>query len=280
MKTMKTNKILNYLFSIITVVVLTACGSSGNGGSSDCSINIEDSDNDGFLDKYDSAPTDAFKNGKYSSLENVINNLEVKRVLQIAKDAGVIIRTELANNPPNFTGYYKIERAGPTVDSNLEYLIGTYLAPMESRVCMEKGYGEFAISQSSYGSIKTGLKIRGKGKYFTRYHLYTSTYPGCTVYRVHIRSGEVESGSRDMLNVKSMIATLGYTETANGACAQPKAANYWAFSITNVRNKITNLDELEYMCVDGKKAYIPGETWTNSDKESCRCTKDVETECK
>ena len=43
--------------------------------------------------------------------------------------------------------------------------------------------------------------------------------------------------------------------------------------------KVTDVDELEFVCVDDNKAYFLNETWKR-DGKSCTCTKDVEIECK
>ena len=37
--------------------------------------------------------------------------------------------------------------------------------------------------------------------------------------------------------------------------------------------------DLVYMCVDEDFAYVPTETWTDSDGQACQCTTDYEISC-
>ena len=43
--------------------------------------------------------------------------------------------------------------------------------------------------------------------------------------------------------------------------------------------KVTDVDELEFVCVEENKAYFPHETWKR-DGKSCKCTMNAEIECK
>ena len=272
---MKLNKkIINYYLVTVVLFVMTACG-GGSKDSISCS-KITDSDSDGFHDEIDVAPQEPFQNGNFSTPEKIINHPKIQRIIQIAKDHGITVRTDLEHNPPNLTGYYKAESGGIIVDAQRADQIGRSFVAKENRICAKKDYIETTNAAYSGGYFTKGIKIRGNGKYFTTYNLNSFNSSGCINYNVIIKSGKVnESG--DITNIQRLKIILDYVEKSNGAC--PYIEHYWSVSSFVPEKKVTDLDELEYMCVDGKKAYVPGETWKNRDKESCTCTKDVEIEC-
>jgi len=284
---MKTNNIelLNYLLSSITIIIFTACGGgSDSGESSNCVLDTRDSDNDGFRDVTDSDfPNDPFENGKYNNLENVVNSEGVKRILKIAKEKGLTVNLQLGNNPPKLNGYYKSETGGRVYYAR-NALGGRYtgasLAETEFRYCTSKGYVEDVVNSPS-GPGFGREKLRGEGNYFTFYDLTSRKYSSeCIGYHADIRSGKVDSKSGDIKNYKVVIAPLGYKEMVSGACDIYKTSRRWEEVFTTAdEKKVTDLDELEYMCVDDNKAYIPKETWKNKEKQSCKCTADVEIEC-
>lgn len=280
---MKTDKIRNYLFTTMIAITLTACGGGSGGSSNDCAMDTKDSDNDGFLDYKEQLDNNAFENGKYSNLENVVNSPAVQRILKIAKERGVDIKLELGNNPPKLTGYNKSETGGRVVYANNSLYnrqTGNLLITTEARLCASKGYAKI-VSNSPLSTGEELGQIRGDGDRFSLYHMYAYKHSdGCTAYYVSIENGKIDSKSGDMKNYKVVIAPLGYEEKSQGACAPYQGANRMEEVFTTADwKKVTDLDELEYMCVDGNKAYIPYETWKNSDKQSCKCTTDVEIEC-
>jgi len=277
---MKLNKqILNTLILSTLTLAMTACGGSSAGDSSSCISKATDSDGDGFHDDIDIAPSDASIPGDFSTPEKILANPKVQKALKIAKENNVNIATALGNNPPNLTGYYRMESGGGDIVAtetglnNSEYFYG-----IETKVCTDKKYYEYVGSSFGYGNrfmgktIVKNAMIRGDGKNFTHYIPQTIICKGERQSRIWIVSGKVNSDG-NIVNRKVVFISVGTASIA-------QTCNKWEVGYYENNNRITNLDELEYMCVDGKKAYVPGETWKNKDKESCTCTKDVEIECK
>jgi len=66
-----------------------------------------------------------------------------------------------------------------------------------------------------------------------------------------------------------------YVGSSKATCGHSR----WGVHRVGSRKKITDLDEMENMCVDENKAYAPKETWVNKDKESCKCSMDIKIEC-
>jgi len=273
---------INLLLLSTLTLAITACGGGGSNSSSDCNPKLVDSDGDGFYDAIDIAPNDASIPGDFSTPEKILSNPEVKKVLKIAKENGVNIRTELGNNPPNLTGYYRMESGGDAVvaatptDGIYSYHLNNYFGA-ESRVCSTKERYEFLGSSFSTGGSKKGTysiknaMLRGDKNYYTYYRPYKSSCGGDVSYKIHISSAKLDLNG-NIVDEKFMTVKVYGKMTRD-------CRNNWVAGYLENSNKVTDLDELEYMCVDGDKAYVPSETWTNSDKESCRCTADVEIEC-
>ena len=269
---------MNYMILGLSALAMTACG--GGGSSSSCLSNVTDSDGDGFYDEIDSAPNDASIPGDFSTPEKILANPEVKRVLKLAKDNGVNVRTELGNNPPNLTGYYRKEDGEGRRVITDKGLIGIPLFGDESRVCTANNRYESAISMFglSYGSVgATTTKnnmLRGNKNSYTIYQPIKPYVCGNTkIFSMLIISGKINSNG-DRVDEEVIRSTVyPSAETLTPDC------NRWSVSHRDTSNKINDLDDLEYMCVDGNKAYTPEETWKNSDKESCKCTEDIEIEC-
>jgi len=276
-------QIINYVMIGLSTLAMTACGGSSGGGSSSCMGKYTDSDGDGFHDGIDFAPNDASIPGDFSTPEKILAHPEVKKVLKIAKEKDVNVRTDLGHKPPNLTGYNRMESGGGRIvdaeagglDNRVVYFFGT-----ENRICTDKERYEvrgsnFSPSRGAIGSYNLKYTmLRGSKNYFTYYSPYTKTCKNKTqIYGISIHSAKLNADG-DIVDEKAVQATLYKTGPKLPGCGG------WQVQYYDSRNKITNLDELEYMCVDGKNAYIPGETWKNKDKESCTCNKYVETECK
>jgi len=270
-------KIIKYAMTLVAVWSMTACGGGDGGNSGSCSPRYTDSDGDGFHDSVDNAPHDASIPGDYSTPEKILADPEVKRVLKLAKEKGIAVRTELGKNPPNLTGYYKREAGGYSIDA-FSHRREPYI-PSEARICTTNDRFEESVSQFGRdGRVSTpyyykNLMFRGDKNSYTSYFLIgNSCGNNTTAYGVKISSGTLDSNG-DIINRKSVNINLAIVGPAKSQCP------VWYTAYFNKYNKVTDLDEFEYMCVDGKKAYAPKETWTNSDKESCRCTMDIEIEC-
>jgi len=283
---MKANniKLLNYLLSTIVIITLTACGGSSDSKSgADCNIPTADRDKDGFIDLSDDSPDKPFENGKFANLENVVNSEGIKRILKIAKEKGLTVNLQLGNNPPNLKGIYKIETGGRvyyarnSIDGRTT---GAALVEGEEIRCMKKGYSQ-ATGSDPYGSGSASGILKGDGKYFSQYSLYSYDRSSeCTSYIASIENGKVDPKSGDIKNYKVVIATLGYDDKTPGSCDVYKSSGrIEEVYTTRDRKKVSDLNDLEYMCVDNKKVYTPGDTWKNKAKESCKCTADIEIEC-
>ena len=278
---MKLNKqILNTLLLSTLTLAMTACGGGSGGSSSDsCNISFVDSDGDGFKDYMDDAPNDPSKPVDFSTLEKIVAHPKVKAVLEVAKNNGVPIRIEKGTNPPNLTGYWKTGLQGSVISSFGGLDDGKFIVGTEARVCTAKGYYqdkdvEFvdSVSDRKYTNIG-GAKIRGEGNRFTMY--YPALHPcsdGTIAYSMHVESGRVD-GKGNIVEHQSVEVEVAYTGSTN--CGMK-----WIVRKLDTRKKVKDLSDLEHMCVDGDKAYIPKETWKNSKGESCTCTTDHEAECK
>ena len=282
---MKTNNILNTLLGSIAIITLTACGSGSGGDSGSCGNmpSTKDSDKDGFYDIFDSHPNEVFENGTYTSLENVANSAGVQRVLKIAKERGVAINLQLGKNPPNIDGLYKTERGGNVVYANNslnDRTTGHAITEANLKLCSSKGQIQ-RKSSSPLGYNETYGILRGDGKHFSYYGRSSFNYSSeCYSYIATITSGKLDSKGGDITNYSVLIATLGYEELSQGACDPYKGANRME-EIFTTRDwvKVTDVDELEFVCVEDNKAYFLNETWKR-DGKSCTCTKDLEIECK
>ena len=270
-------QIINYMMIGLSMLAMTACGSDG--GSSSCLSGVNDTDGDGFHDGIDFAPNDASIPGDFSTPEKILAHPSVKNILKLAKDNDVNIRTELGHNPPNLTGYYRMEDGGGGEATN--GVVGESFSyyGSESRICTTTERYETYNSNfdPARGHLNTYIEknaiLRGNQNDYTYYELYTKTCKNKThVYAVSIYSANLNSNG-EIVNEKGVNTTLYKNGPASEDCNNVSVLYY------DKRKRVNNLDELEYMCVDDKKAYVPGETWKNKDKESCTCTKDVEIEC-
>jgi hypothetical protein len=88
---------------------------------------------------------------------------------------------------------------------------------------------------------------------------------------MHVESGKV-NGNGDIVEHQSVEVEVAYTGSTD--CGMK-----WKVRKLDTQKKVTDLSELEHMCVDGDKAYIAKEVWKNSKGESCKCTTDHEAVC-
>ena len=132
-----------------------------------------------------------------------------------------------------------------------------------------------------------GSFLRGEGNQFTIYSPFKST---CTeegsnysTYGIWITSATRNPETGTLSNSNDSLVHLAFSGTLTAVCDARKIGggkNKWSVIRFPSTTKIDDASDLNYMCVDDNKAYIPNETWTNSDKESCKCTTDYEVECK
>jgi len=272
-------QIINTLLLSSLTLAFTACGGGGgSNASSDCNLQFVDSDGDGFRDSTDPAPKDASNPVDFSTVEKIVSHPKVKAVLDVAKNNGVPLSIQTGNNPPNLTGYYKSGLQGSVIDSYGGIYNGRFLYGAETRACTAKGLYksqsiQFVDSVNDRSDIATPPSIiRGEGNRFT---IYSTTRHKCSdgtnAYGISIWSGKV-NGDGDIVESRSVEAEAVYTGSTN--CGVK-----WKVRKHDTDKKVTDLSELEHMCVDGDKAYVPKETWTNSKGESCRCSTDHEAVC-
>jgi len=268
---------INLLLLSSLTLAMTACGGGGSSSGS-CNIEFVDSDGDGFKDYMDTAPNDASKPLDFSTLEKIVANPKVKAALDVAKNNGVAIRIEKGTNPPNLTGYWKNDVQGYVVDSYGGLHNGRFLRAAETRVCTAKGLYEMkavefvdSVSDSRYTGI-SAAKIRGEGNRFTMYYPFLQgCSDGTNAYTMHVESGKV-NGDGNIVDKQSVEVEVAYQGSTNCGIK-------WKVRKYDTEKKVTDLSELEHMCVDGDKAYVPKETWKNRKGESCRCSTDHEAEC-
>ena len=276
---MKLNKqILKTLLLSTLTLAMTACGGGDGGSSNSCNISFVDSDGDGFKDYMDVAPNDPSKPVDFSTLEKIVAHPKVKAVLEVAKNNGVPIRIETGTNPPNLTGYWKSGLQGSVISSYKGLHDGSSIRGVESRICTAKGYYKEKIvefvdtfSDRRYYTV-SGSKIRGEGNRFTMYYPFLrSCSDGSNAYGVHVESGKVDSNG-DIVECRSVAVEVAYPGSTDCGIK-------WKVRKYDTHKKVKDLSDLEHMCVDGNKAYIPKETWKNSKGEFCTCTTDHEAEC-
>jgi hypothetical protein len=269
---------------------MTACG--GGGGSSSDMSSVTDSDGDGFYDAIDPAPNDASNPGDFSSPEKILANPSIQVALQAARDHGMELRADLGHNPPDLTGYYSTSLGGRTVATESGISIGNTYVASESRVRTEGERYEKALvgyysGKSISFSYNQGSFLRGEGNYFTIYSPYKET---CTeiganyvTYGVRVESAVRDPQSGTLSSRSYSLIRLTSSGTLTPACdtrLAGDAKSKWTVGYGASSTKIDDASDLNYMCVDDNKAYIPNETWTNSDKQSCRCTTNYEVSCK
>ena len=275
-------QIINYLIIGLSALAMTACGGGNGGGSSSCLTKQVDSDGDGFYDEIDIAPNDASIPGDFSTPEKILANSAVKKAIKIAKKNDVDIHSYLGTNPPDLTGYYRMESGGGdavvAVLGNQTRYHTNYYYGTEGRVCTSKKYFESIASnfEPNRGFLnlysRKNAMLRGDKNHFTYYYPFKTICKGKTFYSIDIQSARLNEKG-DIVGEKWVRIKI-YGEIATN-CGDDISAGYY-----DTRYKISDLNELEYMCVDGEKAYVPNETWINKDKESCRCTTDIEMVCK
>ena len=281
-------KISNILLATTLLFAMTACG---GGGSSSNMSSVKDSDGDGFYDAIDPAPNDATNPGDFSSPEKILDNPKVKVALQAAKNHGMTIRTDLGHNPPDLSAYYSASVGGGIVATESGRDAGSMLTGSESRVRTngehyEKASVYYDFIEAVAFSYTKGSFLRGEENHFT---IYSPEKTTCTeagsnysIYSVYIESAVRDPQSGILSERKYTSINLTSSGTLTSACDNRLSGggkNKWTIGYIEPSSKINDVTDLEYMCVDDNKAYIPNETWKNSDKQSCKCTTDYEVEC-
>ena len=291
MKTdIKQTTLKNYFLATLLAVSLTACGGDV-GGSSDGLSKVKDSDGDGFYDAIDPAPHDASNPGDFSTPEKILENPKVKTALEAAKKHGVPIRADLGHNPPNLTGYYRQDSGeGRSVATSTGIDAGRLVTGYESRIRTKGERFERASVYFDYealGYVYTkGSILRGEGSNFSIYEPYklvcTENDSNYVSYGINIRSATQDKKSGNFSAGNKIRVRLASSGTLTSACDERltgRARAKWIVYKEAPSHKITDVEDFEYMCVDGDKAYIPGEKWKNKEKKSCKCTTDYDVEC-
>jgi len=230
--------------------------------------------------------------GTSTSPEEILEKPLVKEALKAAKEHGVDVRTDLGHNPPDLTGYYRNYVGGIAVATESGRDIGRNYVPSEKRVETKgESYDEVEVAHDNFEPIfyssSKGAMLRGDGNHFTIYSEYkkTCTEAGSNFTRFGIT---IESATRDpqsgAIVDRNYVRVVSNTSgTLTSACDERIVGggkNKWTVGRLPSLNKVAHASDLNYMCVDDNKAYIPKETWKNSDGQSCKCTTDYEVECK
>ncbi len=263
----------------------------GDGAGDACDL---DDDGDGFNDTDDPAPLDNTRPGDFSSPEAILSNPLVRKALDDAELAGIVIRTEQGLSPPDISGYYvRPDALGTFTATSDGTEIGRRLVGAESRVTSGADnfidrVGVIYTGTAPLGfGLEQGSLIRGEGNAYT---MYTRSKSTCTElgasydrFLVGIVSATLDASMGDILDTTQMYVTIDTAGELTPACASrstgsTELAGEWSVSTHNLEKR-TAATDLIYMCVDDDVAYAPTETWTGSDGLACSCTDSYQIAC-
>ena len=263
----------------------------GDGAGDACD---SDDDNDGFNDDVDPNPLDDSIPGDFSTPEAIINNPLMKKALRDARAEGIEIRTDQGLNPPDITGYYDLADLHGTFTATSNGVdVGNSLVGSESRITSKPGnfVDRASVAYTSLEPIAFGIGsgsiIRGEGNKFTIYSRGKGT---CTeqgsdydTFYVGITSSTLDPSSGDILYSTNISVTVDTAGNLTTACADRLAGEGeftggWSVITYTLKSKI-DVADLQYMCVDENKGYVPTETWTDSNGAACSCTTDYTVSC-
>ena len=255
----------------------------------------EDDDNDGFNDNDDPAPLDSTIPGDFSTPEAILDHALMRKSLQELHNKGFSISTEKAPNPADLTGYYTQEDSlGITISTNNDTDIGRMLTGSEIKLIslpdnhIDSSNIYFTNGKAVGYTLKKGSLIRGKNNQFT---IYSRGKSICTeggadykMYFVGISTATLDANTKNILDIKYFSVTVDTEGNLTKTCAdrwvgEAEKKGGWGFFTISLQKKIDSVDDFNYMCVDNKKAYIPTQSWLNTEGKSCTCTKDYKISC-
>ncbi len=237
---------------------------------------------------------DNTKPGNFSTPEAILDDPTVQTAIAAAQQAGVVLRTDTGQTPPNISGFYnRADFAGRFTATDNGTDIGRPLVGNEKRVEQSNGNAIAAAGVSYTGGspvffkLAEGSLIRGEGNLFT---IYTRGKSTCTeagsdykTFSVSITSGEWEPATGNIIDSRVLSVTIDVAGQLTTACANRIAGaaelvGGWSVYEYDL-DELVEPSSLIYMCVEDDSAYVPTETWTGSDGLACSCTVDYQISC-
>jgi hypothetical protein len=229
------------------------------------------------------------------AVREILNDPAVKSALKEARDQGVEIVTHTEDEAPDLTGYYSYAlRAGKWIASGNGANIGSATTAAELRVDLKtEGSVDTAMVSSFDGvlpasyAIEEGYLLRGAAREVTLYgrrrskcNLSGSSY---AVSQAYIWTGTLADGTGDWLEQRQFTVTTATEGELTSVCAEALVGNIeivggWAAVAIPVATKVRAQD-LEMMCVDEGRGYVPTEMWTRTDGSACECLTDFSISC-
>jgi hypothetical protein len=254
----------------------------------------DDDDDDGFVDLDDPAPLDRTLPGDFSTPEAILADARVRAALQAAADAGIEFPTHTELDAPSIAGLYiSPDEVGEFVASGDGSDIGRSIAGYESRITLADGD---RIDSASVGfnrgepvgfSLSQGILLRGVRDAYTTYGrskiVCTENGSDYTMWTINIGSASLSPATSEHTGLVSATVTVAVEGTLTSTCARRYAGNVeraggWVVAQSPGLQKV-DIDELEFMCVDGGSAYVPTEAWQRSATISCVCTSTYTVSC-
>ena len=101
-------------------------------------------------------------------------------------------------------------------------------------------------------------------------------------FGVDVMTTELDPSTGNILNLQQFNITTASRGILTPACeaivGENEFVNGWAF-FTRGAGLSIDAENLAYMCASEGEGYVPTETWTNSQDQSCTCTLQYEVSC-
>lgn len=230
------------------------------------------------------------------AVEEILSDPAVQAALKEARDKGVTIVTHTEKDPPDLTGYYVYElRAGQWIASGNGANVGFSTTAAELRVDSSTDGTVGTAMVSSFDGVEPasqgvheGYLLRGAGREVALYGRRKKV--GCerpgstyTLSQAYIWTGTVAEDTGDWLEQRQFTVTTATEGELTSECAEALVGNVevvggWAVAAIAVATKVRP-DDLDLMCVDEGRGYVPGEGWTRADGNVCECLADSSIAC-
>lgn len=253
-----------------------------------------DDDGDGFPDTDDPAPLDVNEPGDLSTPTAILAHPAVADALARVAAMGERIETHEQPDPPDLAGYYRVEAgAGSILATDNGDDIGRPTDGSEQRVehgaqgLIDTATVTFTAGMVNGYGAGHGALLRGEGRHFTSYTRYQRTCRDQGIERytigVLIRSGSADADTGDLLDVRELqvpIAASGELSAPCALLAPGGTETVGGFSLSAIpRIARVRAADMRQMCIDGERAFVPGESWTSAAGRDCQCTAAGELRC-
>lgn len=228
-------------------------------------------------------------------VDDILSNPAVQSALEEASEQGIDISTHTENDAPDPSGYYDFEHhVGTWVASGNGANVGFVTTAAEMRLDVKPdGTLDMAtvsafdgVTPSSFG-VSHGYLLRGAGNELTLYgHRVLDCDLGGSSFSVtgeFIWTGTLEEGTGNWVDQQQFAVTTATEgeltpECEEGLVGNTEVVGGWAVAIVPVATKVT-VEDLDLMCVDGDRGYIPTEEWTGEGGAACECTPELAVSC-